>query len=84
MDQFLKAFRRRRAVIQQRIEEEQTRPQPDSLKLRALKKVRLRFREQIEFIDRLNRRGEVITIPVIIRRRWAPSAARLQDRNFCT
>ncbi len=84
MDQFLKALRHRRAIIQQRIEEEQTRPQPDSLKLRALKKVRLRFREQIEFIDRLNRRGEAITIPVITRRRCVPSAARLQDRNLCT
>lgn len=79
MDQFLKSLRHRRAAIQHRIEEEQTRPRPDSLKLHALKKLRLRFREQIEFIERLNRRGEVMTIPVVVRRRLAPASARLRD-----
>jgi hypothetical protein len=76
MDQFLKSLRHRRAAVQQRIEQEQTRPVPDSLKLLALKKLRLRFREQIEFIERLNRRGEMRSIPVVRRRTFTPAMVR--------
>jgi hypothetical protein len=68
MDQFLKSLRHRRAGIQSRIDEEQTRPAPDHVRLTVLKKLRLRFREQIEFIERMNRNGEVVPIPVVRRR----------------
>lgn len=76
MDQFLKSLRHRRAVVQTRIEEEQTRPLPDSLRLLTLKKLRLRLREQIEFIQRLDRNDQVVKIPVIRRRRFAPGLSR--------
>ncbi|MFD1329043.1 YdcH family protein [Mycoplana ramosa] len=76
MDQFLKSLRHRHAAVQERIEEEQTRSRPDNLRLQALKRLRLRFREQIEFIERLNRSGQSVAIPVIRRRRLAPALAR--------
>lgn len=64
MDQFLKSLRERRSRIQARIEEEQARPAPDHLRLTALKKLKLRFREQIDFIERMNRHGRSAPIPV--------------------
>lgn len=73
MDQFLKSLRTRRAVIQDRIDAEQARPVPDSLKLQALKKLRFGFKEQIEFIERLNRSGDLKMIPVVRRRALAPA-----------
>ena len=51
MDQFIKSLRHRRATVQARIEEEQDRPAPDQLRLSALKRLKLRFRDQIEFIE---------------------------------
>ena len=68
MDQFLKSLRHRRASIQARIEEEQARPAPDHLRLSVLKKLRLRFREQIEFIERTSRTGRSVPVPVVRRR----------------
>lgn len=76
MDQFLKSLRHRRAAIQTRIENEQARPAPDSLRLHALKTLRLRFREQIDYIERLNKRGEAALIPVVRRRVLSPAVAR--------
>jgi len=72
MDQFIKSLRQRRAIIQARIEDEQARPAPDQLRLSALKRLKLRIREQIEFIERMNRRGERIAIPVVRRRLFRP------------
>lgn len=68
MDQFLKSLRHRRSSVQARIEEEQARPAPDHLRLTVLKKLRLRFREQIDFIERMNRHGRSAPIPVVRRR----------------
>ena len=68
MDQFIKSIVHRRAIVQARIEDEQARPAPDQLRLSALKRLKLRFRDQIEFIERMNRRGEAIPIPVFRRR----------------
>jgi hypothetical protein len=68
MDQFLRSLRTRRASVQARIDEEQARPAPDHLRLSALKKLRLRFREQIEFVERTNRRGQRVTVSVVRRR----------------
>lgn len=76
MDQFLKSLRHRRAAIQTRIEDEQARPAPDSLRLHALKTLRLRFREQIDYIERLNKRGEAALISVVGRRAFTPAIAR--------
>jgi hypothetical protein len=68
MDQFIKSLRNRKAVVQARIAEEQARPLPDQLRVSALKRLTLRFRDQIEFIERMNRRGEATAIPVVRRR----------------
>lgn len=73
MDQFLKSLRHRRASVHARIEDEQARPAPDQMRLSALKRLRLRFRDQIEFVERMNRRGETIPIPVIRRRSFRPA-----------
>ncbi|MCY1745075.1 MULTISPECIES: YdcH family protein [Ensifer] len=67
MDQFLKSLRGRKANVQARIDEEQSRPAPDALRLNALKKLKLRFREQIDFIERQNRQRETVLIPVVKR-----------------
>ena len=70
MDPFLHTLRKRRANLQQRIDEEQTRPAPDSLRLRSLKKLKLHLRERIEFLERRNRHGDVRSIPVVRRRSY--------------
>ena len=70
MDQFIRSLRHRRASVQARIEDEQGRPAPGQLHLSALKRLKLRFRDQIEFIERLNRRGEPTQIPAIRRRSY--------------
>ena len=71
MDQFLKSLLARKAHMQSRIDEEQSRPVPDSLRLQALKKLKLRFREQINFIERHNRHAGTTLIPVV-RRKTVP------------
>ena len=71
MDHFLRSLRTRRAGVQARIDEEQARPAPDHLRLSALKKLRLRFREQIELVERTDRRGQRVTVPVVRRRALA-------------
>lgn len=78
MDQFLQSLRHRRAVIERRIMEEQTRPMPDSLRLQSLKKLKLRFRDQIDFIERLDRRGGLQSITATNNRDLAPSITRLR------
>jgi hypothetical protein len=75
MDQFIKSRRHRRATVQARIMEEQARPAPDQLRLSALKRLRLRFRDQIEFLERMNSSGETITIHVVRRRSFDPLLA---------
>lgn len=76
MDPFLNSLRNRHAVIDARIEREQARPAPDSLRLFGLKKLKLRFREQIEYIERLNREGQATMIPVIRRKSHTSAMAR--------
>jgi hypothetical protein len=68
MDQFLKSLRSRKAHVQSRIDDEQSRPAPDGLRLSTLKKLKLRFREQIELIERHNRQSMPVLIPVAKRR----------------
>ena len=70
MDKLLVSLRKRRSVVQDEIDEEQTRPAPDSLRLRSLKKLKLHLRERIEFLEHRGRKGTIRTIPVISRRTW--------------
>jgi hypothetical protein len=68
MDQFLKSLRSRKAYVQKCIDEEQSRPSPDGLRLIMLKKFNLRFREQIDFIERHGRESMPVRIPVVRRK----------------
>lgn len=65
IDQFIKSLRHRRATVQTRIADEQERSVSDQLRLTAVKWFRVRFRNQIEFIDGMNRQGETIAMPVV-------------------
>ncbi len=76
MESFMNSLRNRRAQIQARIEHEQARPAPDSLRLYRLKKLKLRFREQIEYLEQLNREGQATVIPVLRCRSFTPAMAR--------
>ncbi len=76
MDAFLKSLRNRRAAIEALIEHEQARPAPDSLRLYGLKRLKLRFRERIEYLERMGREGQGTSIPLIRRRSVARAPAR--------
>jgi hypothetical protein len=52
MNPLLKALKSRHRIIEDRIHTEQKSPAPDSLRIMALKKIKLRMREQIEFLQR--------------------------------
>jgi hypothetical protein len=52
MTPLLKALKSRHRIIEDRIHTEQKSPAPDSLRIMALKKIKLRMREQIEFLQR--------------------------------
>lgn len=47
----LNALWSRHSILEAKIQHEQTRPMPDSLRIQALKKLRLRIRERIEGIE---------------------------------
>lgn len=68
MDQFLKALTTRHRLIEDEIVEEERRPAPDRMRVLALKKLKLRMREQIEILHREGRRA----VTVVRRRRAAP------------
>jgi len=68
MQRFLKSLRQQKQAILARIEDEQARPASDGLRLRALKKLKLHLRDQIEFICRINQNGQAVAIPVVKRR----------------
>jgi hypothetical protein len=68
VDTFVKALERRREEVQAKIDAEMARPRPDALKLLSLKKLKLHFRDQIEFIQRTDRNKA----PVMVLRRRAP------------
>jgi hypothetical protein len=74
MNTVMKSLFRKLDTLQPRIDDEQARPAPDSLKLRLLKKLKLRFKDEIAFIERTNKRGQPVAIPVERRRalRTAP------------
>ena len=55
MSRFLTALQARKAVIEQRIEDELRRPMPCNLRLGTLKKLKLQLRDQMQSLERLNR-----------------------------
>ncbi|TCT08276.1 YdcH family protein [Aquabacter spiritensis] len=70
MDSFVKALTARHRKIEQDIAEEERRPASDRMRVLALKKVKLRLREQIEVLHREGRRAVTI-----VRRRRDPHLA---------
>jgi len=52
MHNHLKALYARHGIIEAKIHGEQSRPKPDSLRVRALKKMKLRLRDQIRTVER--------------------------------
>lgn len=52
MKPLLKALRARHSIIAAKIDEEQRRPQPDGIRVRALKKIKLHLKEQIMLLER--------------------------------
>jgi hypothetical protein len=52
MKQLLKALRARHSIVSAKIDEEQRRPQPDGIRVRALKKIKLHLKEQIMLLER--------------------------------
>lgn len=52
MKQLLKALRARHSIVAAKIDEEQRRPQPDGIRVRALKKIKLHLKEQITLLER--------------------------------
>lgn len=49
----LRALKVQHRVIEARIDREHIRPSPDTVRLRMLKKLRLRLREEIDRVDKL-------------------------------
>lgn len=66
MNRLLRALQARHAIMETRVMEEQRRPKPDPIRLRALKKIKLQLRDQIASIERLL--GQA-TVPVTSRLR---------------
>lgn len=52
MQNHLKALYARHGIIEAKIHGEQCRPRPDSLRVRALKKMKLKLRDQIRTVER--------------------------------
>ncbi len=47
----LKALRNRHGIIQSRIQREEMRPQPCSIRIMSMKRIRLRLREEIHKVE---------------------------------
>jgi hypothetical protein len=56
MKNFLKALQARHGIVQARIDMEQRAKAPDSLRVAALKKIKLSLRDQIAALERLSSR----------------------------
>lgn len=69
MDQFMKSLKTRHGLIEEAICAEQTRPDPDRNRVLALKKMKLRLRDQIEYLRRDG--AEMARVVVVRRDRWA-------------
>lgn len=60
MKSLLKALMTRHSIVASRIAEEQRRPMPDTLRVRSLKKLRLKLKDQIEHLQRSE---QVLAVP---------------------
>lgn len=60
MKQLLKALRARHSIVAAKIDEEQRRPRPDGIRVRALKKIKLHLKEQIMLLEQ----SEAMKAPV--------------------
>ena len=69
MDQFMKSLKTRHSLIEEEISSEQTRPNPDRIRVLALKKMKLRLRDQIEYLRREG--ADMARVVVVHRKRWA-------------
>ncbi|MBP2149171.1 DUF465 domain-containing protein [Xanthobacter autotrophicus DSM 597] len=69
MDQFMKSLKTRHSLIEEEISSEQTRPNPDRNRVLALKKMKLRLRDQIEYLRREG--ADMARVVVVHRKRWA-------------
>lgn len=68
MDQFIKSLKTRHSLIEEEISSEQTRPNPDRNRVLALKKMKLRLRDQIEYLRREG--ADMARVVVVHRKRW--------------
>jgi len=66
MKNLLKSLIVRHRIMEERIAEEQKAPVPDSLRVRALKKMKLHLRDQITWLERMGRSEKPIQV---VRRR---------------
>ena len=72
----LKSLRGRHGIVQDRIDAEQSRPRPDALRLKTLKKLKLFVRDRIEFLERKDRgKPPVVVVTRRAPRRLAPVQA---------
>jgi len=69
VDQFMKSLTTRHSLIEEEISSEQTRPEPDRTRVLALKKMKLRLRDQIEYLRREG--ADMARVVVVRRKRWA-------------
>tara|TARA_R110000751_G_scaffold249308_1_gene349024 strand:- start:417 stop:686 length:270 start_codon:yes stop_codon:yes gene_type:complete len=53
MNRLLKALKARHAIVEARVVEEQRRPKPDHVSVRALKTIKLQLRDQIASLERM-------------------------------
>ncbi|MBA4784572.1 MAG: YdcH family protein [Pseudomonadota bacterium] len=53
MNRLLKALKARHAIVEARVMEEQRRPKPDHVSVRALKTIKLQLRDQIASLERM-------------------------------
>jgi hypothetical protein len=68
MDRYIMALRRKRETVQATIDAEYTRPHPDSIVLRDLKKTKLQLREKIDQLERIGQPPAFIAGPALEQR----------------
>ena len=62
MNPLIKSLKARHQIVQSRIEDENRSPAPDSLRVRALKKMKLQLRDQIAFLERVGNSRPVMVV----------------------
>lgn len=62
MNPLLKSLKARHEIVQTRIDDESRSPAPDSLRVRALKKMKLHLRDQIAFLERVGNSRPIMVV----------------------